>query len=158
MNQTKVTYKSGGPDLLDEIQLLWEGLNRHHAAISPHFKADFHAKTFAERKRALLEKYTDGQLRIDIAGTQGRNVGYLVSAITPDGVGEIESIYIEDDFRGQAIGDQLMQWALDWLDEQGVHTKQIDVAVGNERAYKFYARFGFYPRVVTLKQRFMIED
>ena len=90
---------------------------------------------------------------LDIAVAGGRNVGYLVSAITPDGTGGIESIYIENDFRGQAIGDRLMRKALDWLDSMKVHTRLIDVAVGNERAYKFYARFGFYPRVVTLKQR-----
>jgi ribosomal protein S18 acetylase RimI-like enzyme len=158
MNQTKVTYLSGGIELLDEIQSLWEQLNRHHASVSPHFAADFHAKTFVGRKKALLEKYAAGQMRIDIAQFQGRSIGYLISAITLDGVGEIESIYIEDGFRGQAVGDQLMHRALDWLDACQVHTKVIAVAVGNERAYKFYARYGFYPRVVTLKQRPKVND
>lgn len=158
MIETKIIYHSGGPELLDEIQPLWEQLNRRHAAVSPHFAADFLAYTFASRKERLLEKYANGEMRIDIAQSQGRDVGYLISAINVDGVGEIESIYIEDDFRGQAIGDRLMRRALGWLDACGVHTKVIDVVVGNERAYAFYERFGFYPRVVTMKQRLKIND
>ncbi len=158
MSKTKILYASGGVELLNEIQPLWEQLNRHHAEVSPNFSADFHAKTFTGRKKALLEKYSDGELRIDIARSQGRNVGYLISAIRNDGTGEIESIYIEDGFRKQAIGDQLMRRALDWLDTRNVHTKLIDVAVGNEGATIFYERFDFYPRVVTLKQKLKDEQ
>jgi ribosomal protein S18 acetylase RimI-like enzyme len=153
MRQTKVTHISGGVELLDEIQSLWQKLNQHHAAVSPHFPADFQAKTFASRKQALLEKYANGVMRVDIAIFQAKSIGYLVSAIRADGVGEIESIYVDDGFRGQSIGEELMQRALDWLDEHHVHTKVIAVAAGNQRAYKFYARFGFYPRVVMLKQK-----
>ena len=153
MDPLHILYTSGGPELIDEIQPLWEQLNQHHASVSSYFASDFQSKTFVGRKKALLEKYVDGDMRIDIAVSQTRNIGYLISAITPDGVGEIESIYIENGFRGQAVGDQLMQKALDWLEAQGVHTKVIDVAVGNERAYMFYQRFGFYPPVVTLKQK-----
>jgi ribosomal protein S18 acetylase RimI-like enzyme len=153
MSENNIVYSSGGVELLEPIQPLWEKLNQHHALVSPHFAADFQGKTFDGRKAALLEKYADGEMRIDIAHAQGENIGYLISAITSEGVGEIESIYIDEGFRGQAIGDELMRRALAWLDEQNVHTKVIDVAVGNERAYAFYARFGFFPRVVTLKQR-----
>jgi hypothetical protein len=46
-----------------------------------------------------------------------------------------------------------MNRALTWLDLQDVHTKVIAVAVGNERVYTFYERFGFYPRLVMLKQK-----
>jgi ribosomal protein S18 acetylase RimI-like enzyme len=153
MNTANITYSFGGTELLGMIQPLWEKLNQHHAEISTHFAAEFELKTFDGRKTALLEKYADGEMRIDIAQSQGIAVGYLISAISADGVGEIESIYVEEDLRGQAMGDELMRRALAWLDEQNVHTKVIAVAAGNERAYTFYERFGFYPRVVMLKQK-----
>lgn len=153
MIEHKVLYESGGIELLDKIRPLWEQLNQHHATVSTHFSGDFHAKNFAGRKKTLLEKYADGKLRIDIAHSQEHPVGYLISAIRMDGVGEIESIYIEENYRRQAIGDRLMRQAMEWLDTMDIQTKLIDVAVGNERALKFYARFGFYPRVVTLKQK-----
>jgi len=138
---------------LDKIKPLWEQLNQHHEEISPYFSTDFRVYNFTERKTRLLKKYADGQLRVDLAQYQDRIVGYLVSAVTADGVGEIESIFVAAEFRGQAIGDELMQRALLWLDQLQVHTKLIALAVGNERAYSFYARFGFYPRVVMLKQK-----
>ena len=101
----------------------------------------------------LLQKYADAQLRIDIARVHGEKIAYLISAVTETSEGEIESIYVDREFRGQAIGDELMRRALGWLDEQKVHNKVIDVAVCNEHVYAFYARFGFFPRVVTLKQK-----
>ncbi len=153
MSKEDIKYISGGIELLDEIQPLWEKLNQHHEEISPHFSHEFRDYGFSKRKARLLQKYADGHLRIDIAHSQGRNIGYIISVEMGAGVGEIESIFVENDFRGQAIGDDLMRRALDWLDEQDVHTKVIDVAVGNERAYTFYARFGFFPRVMALKQR-----
>ena len=148
-----IEFISGGAELLDEIQPLWEKLNQHHEEISSHFSADFRVYKFAERKANLLKKYIDGQLRVELAQSQGQTVGYLVGAVTKDGVGEIESIFIATEFRGQGIADELMKLGLSWLDSQGAHTKLIAVAVGNERAYSFYARFGFYPRVVMLKQK-----
>ena len=51
-----------------------------------------------------------------------------------------------------------MQRALDWLDARNAHTKLIDVAVGNEDAIKFYERFDFYPKVVTLKKNLRMES
>lgn len=150
---SEIYYLSGGSELLDEIQPLWEKLNQHHEEISPNFSDEFRVYGFSKRKARLWQKYENGQLRIDIAQTKGKNIGYLISAITDSGVGEIESIFVEDEFRGQAVGDELMCRALDWLNEQNVHTKVIDVAMGNERVYPFYARFGFFPRVVKLKQK-----
>ena len=80
-------------------------------------------------------------------------MGYCISGIDQDGIGEIESIFIAEEFRGQNVGEALMQHALHWLNDQGVTSKVIDVAVGNERVFKFYARFGFFPRVTKLKQK-----
>ncbi len=153
MSKEDIKYISGSIELLDEIQPMWEKLNQHHEEISPHFSHEFREYGFSKRKARLLQKYADGHLRIDIAQSLGHQVGYIISAVTDTGVGEIESIFVENEFRGQAIGDELMRRALDWLDEEDVHTKVIDVAVGNERVYAFYARSGFFPRVVTLKQR-----
>jgi len=153
MSTENITYRFGGVELLDTIQPLWEKLNQHHAEISTHFGTEFQSKTFGERKSALLEKYAAGEIRIDFAQSQQVAIGYLMSAIDSKGVGEIESIYIEESFRRQAIGEELMHRALVWLDGQNVHTKVIAVAVGNEQAYSFYERFGFFPRVMMLKQR-----
>ncbi len=43
-----------------------------------------------------------------------------------------------------------MRSALDWLDANGVASKVLTVAIGNERLYTFYERYGFFPREVIL--------
>lgn len=153
MASEKISYVSGDQDLIDIIQPLWEGLNRYHGTVSPYFKGEFAAYSFDDRKRKLTQKYKVNKLHINIAMGDNRPVGYIISGITDNAIGEIESIYIEDGYRSQSIGDDLMRQALAWLDKHQVQEKIIDVAVGNERVYKFYARFGFYPRVMRLKQR-----
>jgi len=150
---TSIQYTHGKQEKLDAIQPLWEELNRHHEEISPYFSEEFRANKFALRKAGLLEKYSQGQLRVDLAQSEGCPIGYLISGITAEGIGEIESIFVAAEYRRQAIGDELMRRGLRWFDEQRVHTRLIAVAVGNERAYSFYTRFGFYPRVVMLKQK-----
>jgi ribosomal protein S18 acetylase RimI-like enzyme len=153
MKPENMTYISGNGELLDHIHALWDEFNKHHETVSPHFKDDFAAFTFAERKRRLLKKYLREDLRIYLAICDDHLVGYIISGASENGTGEIESMYIEEGFRGMNIGDELMRRALCWLDKRDVHTNVIDVAGGNEPAYKFYARYGFFPRVTRLKQR-----
>jgi ribosomal protein S18 acetylase RimI-like enzyme len=152
MTPITITYITGNHKLLDAIQPLWEGLNKYHEAVSPHFKDDFQVYTFAQRKENLLKKNRNGRIRIDIARIDEQPVGYVIAAIRDD-VGEIESIFIKEDYRGQGIGDELMSRVLAWMDHAQVRQKIVDVAVGNEDALDFYARFGFFPRITTLKQK-----
>ena len=148
----KIDYITGGAELLDAVGPLWEKLNAQHAAYSPHFAADYAARTYAERKAGLLQK--DGNLYVELArdAETGHDVGYCVSLVTED-AGAVESIYIEADYRGQGIGDTLMQHALDWMDGHNVPVKRVFVAAGNEEAFGFYARYGFLTKHVVLQQR-----
>ena len=68
------------------------------------------------------------------------------------GLGEIESIYIEPDYRGSGIGDNLMKRALRWMDEYPVDKKVLTVGAGNEEVFAFYSRHNFYPRTTILEQ------
>jgi ribosomal protein S18 acetylase RimI-like enzyme len=139
---------------LDAIGFLWEKLKEHHRARSPHFAGFFLRWTWEERKRELLGKCSGGLLRLDIARdvATGKIVGYCASTINPAGQGEIESIYIEIDYRRQGIGGAFMKKALAWMDSLAAKTRVIGVAAGNEEAFPFYARYGFYPRVTYLRR------
>jgi len=146
-----IVYITGLMELLDAVGPLWEKLNAHHAERSPHFAEDYAVRTYAERKAGLLQKA--GNLYVELArDTQtGRDIGYCVSLVTED-AGVVESIFIEADYRGQGIGDTLMQHALDWMDGHNVPMKRVVVAVGNEEAFRFYERYGFQPRHIVLQQ------
>jgi ribosomal protein S18 acetylase RimI-like enzyme len=150
-----VEYVAGGIELLDAVGRLWEQLNEHHGDQSPHFADEFARRTFAQRKADLLKKAADATFRVDLARDQAasRFVGYCISTVDQESVGEIDSIYVESGFRGLGIGDGLMQRALAWMDGLGIESKVVAVAFGNEEVFPFYSRYGFFPRTTILKQK-----
>jgi ribosomal protein S18 acetylase RimI-like enzyme len=149
----KIEYMVGAEELLDEIKPLWEKLNEQHAMDSTHFSAWFLKRGFAERKESLLEDKT--ALRVELAKmtNAGQSIGYCISTINQKQTGEIDSIYIEPDYRGHGIGDHFMRETLRWLEAHSVKAKILRVAEGNERVFAFYKRYGFYPRLSTLMQK-----
>ncbi len=139
---------------LDLIGPLWEKLKEHHVsrAHSPDQAEHFARMTFDARKKGLLEKARKGTLRLDLALDSERNqiIGYCVSTVSEEMQGEIESIFVEADYRRQGVGGSLMQQTLKWMDSLRVAHRIIGVAVGNEEVLGFYARYNFYPTTLIL--------
>jgi ribosomal protein S18 acetylase RimI-like enzyme len=106
------------------------------------------------RKSHWLNNLKSGHLRIDLAQIQDSNalVGYCVTKIIAD-LGEIESLYVDEPFRKMGIGNCLITRALNWLNSRSVKTKRVNVAVGNEQVLRFYGRYGFLSRSITLEQK-----
>jgi diamine N-acetyltransferase len=150
-----VEYSITGPDGLDLIQPLWEKLRDHHVRMSRNFTRHFAGVTFDLRKKQLLEKSRDGRLQIDLAKdpATGAIVGYCATSINKAKQGEIESIYVEQDYRGAGIGDALMTRALDWLATLAVQKTILAVAEGNESVFAFYRRHNFYSRATILERK-----
>jgi diamine N-acetyltransferase len=149
-----IEYRSGNGAMLDEIEHLWEKLRALHVEQSTHFIEDMAAATFGERKKFLLSRSGTPGVRVDMAidpGTDTR-VGYCISSVDAHKKGEVDSLYVEELYRGQGIGEALMHRAIAWLHEQNVQSTIIGVAAGNEDVFGFYARFGFYPRATLLAQ------
>jgi ribosomal protein S18 acetylase RimI-like enzyme len=138
---------------LDLIGPLWEKLNEYHRERSPYHKGHFAGMTFEMRKRHLLEKSAGGAMRIDIARDRetDKYAGYCVSTVSKDRQGEIDSIYIESEYRRRGIGDALMKRTLGWMDRLSITRRLVEVASGNEEVFAFYRRYGFYPRSTILR-------
>jgi ribosomal protein S18 acetylase RimI-like enzyme len=150
----KMKYVYGGQTMLNEVKEMWENLNLYHCDRSEHFKPHYKAMTFAKRKATLLRKAEGGELRVDMAidKATGKSVGYIVSTIRSDNIGEIESVYVDAAYRRMGIGGVLIRAALSWMEQKAVSEKVVEVSVGNETAWGFYGRFGFKPRLTLLKQ------
>ncbi len=154
MIMARIEYIATDQQDLDRIAGLWEKQRQHHRAVAREFAAFFTRITFAQRKEGLLKIGRSGKLRLDIAfdTETARDVGYCITSLSAERKGEIESIYVEPDYRGQGIGDGLMRRALRFLDEEGTTRKVLGVAAGNEAVFGFYRRYGFVPRVTALEQ------
>jgi len=151
----KVEYSETDQQKLDLISPLRQKLIEYHLARSPkYFLRRYRGMNVVQRNPELLEKASKGKMRIDLAKDMEIDelVGYYVSTITEDRQGEIDSIYVESNYRGLGIGENLVKRALRWMDESLVTRKILEVGVGNEEVFIFYSRYNFYPRTVILEQ------
>ena len=151
----KITYTQMGKEGLDSIADLWQKLTIHHKERAPQvFKAHYDKYVFDGRKKQLLEKSKNGDMLIDLAkdNNTGALVGYCVSTISEKKEGELESIFIEKEYRRYHIGDHFITNSIKWMDAHKVEKKVIVVAAGNEEAFGFYQKYGFYPRAHILQQ------
>ena len=149
----KIIYSQSGSEGLDAVAGLWLKLRQHHKERSPYFKEDMDSMKWEERKQGLLDKSGDRTMLVETARDGDKLVGYCVSSISGKKEGEIESIYVEKEYRKQHIGGHFMKSALAWMDKYCISRRIIGVAAGNEEVFGFYRKFGFYPRVTVLRQK-----
>jgi ribosomal protein S18 acetylase RimI-like enzyme len=152
-----ITYQRTDETGLEFIRQLWEQLNEHHRSRTRYFRTYYEKLAFDDRKRyfeAIVRE--GGVVAVDIVRdpATGRPVGYSVSSLSNDEVGEIESLFVDPAYRLQGIGSMLVSRAIAWLEKCGVEKIQVKVAQGNEDTWKFYNQFGFYPRMTVLERKF----
>ena len=79
-----------------------------------------------------------------MAEVAGQRVG-LVAGIGGDqpGAAELISMWVAPPWRGQGVGDRLVEAVLAWAVGEGFTSVRLWVATGNTRAERLYARHGF---------------
>ena len=143
----------GSIGLLDFVQPLWEKLNRHHEINSNYFSNKFRDLNFEVRKNKFIND-SNIEVKIDLIKDVEKDlyIGYCISTINKELMGEIDSLFIDEEYRKYGLGNKLMTRALEWLNSNQVKTKIIGVAEGNENILEFYKRYGFYKRRIILEQ------
>ena len=143
-----------GANDLEVIRPLWEKLRAHHSPLLSGFPGAMPPFDFAPRKNEILAKVAADKIRIELVSQSSNlaDIAYCVSTISADGRGEVDSMFVEESFRGRGIGSELVRRALAWMDGMGTSSKFVTVAHANEAALEFYQRLGFLPRTVLLQQ------
>jgi GNAT superfamily N-acetyltransferase len=149
-----IEYRSTDIREIELIRPLWIQLNECHHERAKAFKQYYEHWTFDDRKTYFEKLAAAGPLRLELAfdTDAGRYVGDCVSSLPEEKTGEIESIFVEERYRSQGIGSALVIRALAWLDANGSVRNRVSVGDGNEEAWVFYRKFGFYPRITVLEQ------
>ena len=106
---------------------------------------------FEVRKSKFITDNTVA-INIDLIKKEGIHIGYCISTINKEAIGEIDSLFIDKEYREFGLGDKLMTRGLEWLNTNNVKTKIIAVAEGNEKVLEFYKKYNFYKRRVVLEQ------
>jgi diamine N-acetyltransferase len=136
---------------IGSIKGLWIKLNDIHAMNSVHFKRHFDSMSFEKRMEKILGM-AESDVNIQILAHGDRVTGYCIATKHPDGTGEIDSLYIEEDFRGRQWGETMASRSIAWLEDAGCGKIVAAVACGNERVLPFYMKLGLFPRLMYLEQ------
>ncbi|MDR2422398.1 MAG: GNAT family N-acetyltransferase [Deltaproteobacteria bacterium] len=111
--------------LVRELIGIWEASVR----LTHHFLAEEDVASLRPEVQGAL--MTVPALAV-VADAAGRNWGFL--ALNGE---KVEALFLAPEARGQGLGRQLMEWAVD----QGA--RSVDVNVGNDQALDFYLHLGF---------------
>jgi diamine N-acetyltransferase len=134
---------------IEKIKPLWEKLNERHLTVSKNFKRHYKEQTF-EKRCAKFRAVPEEHLRIEAAYDDGVIVGYCVCSIE-NVIGELDSIYVEPQFRSKRLGSYLAQRGVEWMKQNGCTIINVGVADGNEDVFPFYESLGFAKRMTVLQ-------
>jgi diamine N-acetyltransferase len=151
----RIEYRVTEIGEIDLIRELWSELNAHHRERAGMFCDYYDRTTFVDRKEYFLKIAATGIVRVILAldKERGRVIGYIVCSLSVEHTGEIESVFVTEQYRRMGVGKGLVTLALTWLDGAGSVSNRVSVADGNEEAFAFYRKFNFYPRLTVLEQK-----
>jgi ribosomal protein S18 acetylase RimI-like enzyme len=137
-------------DRLDVIEPLWCSLNELHRKLDSILGMPERTTTWDERREQLRLK-GDARSLLEIAETDGFAVGYCFSSIDESEKGEIDSLFVLPDHRGEGLGRRFVENALGWMKGHGCSDIHLRVHPGNTEAIAFYWSFGFVTDPVMKK-------
>src|SRR4051812_1787412 len=106
---------------------------------------------------AFREIDVDPNNELVVAEIDGAIVGTMQLTFTPSlsfqggRRSTVESVRVDDEFRGRGIGREMMLWAIDRARKRGCISMQLTSHNTRQRAHDFYERLGFEKSHVGMK-------
>jgi ribosomal protein S18 acetylase RimI-like enzyme len=162
----RFVVESGGVGDLDQLEPLWVAVHHQHRSAMPElapYVSD--AVTWQERVGLYRQLYADHEPVLLLARDDDRLVGYALGYTMPvEGtwladtwatggrVGEIESLSVLPEYRGQGLGSRLLDQLHDELRQQGADDLIVGALAGNSDAIRLYRRHGYRPTWLYLSR------
>ena len=99
--------------------------------------------------KAFEEIAADKNNELIVAETDGEIVGTLQITFTPSisfqggRRATVESVRVDEKYRGRGIGKDLMLWAIERAKREGCHILQLTTNSDRAAAHRFYENLGF---------------
>ncbi|MDP3386303.1 MAG: GNAT family N-acetyltransferase [Eubacteriales bacterium] len=120
-------------------------------AESRYFKDRYRNMTF-EKRCHKFELIDDDDLLLELIKEGNETIGYCISSFAK-GIGEIDSLFVEESYRNRGYGKELLDSAIHWLNLKTCDKIILSVADGHESVLPFYEKMGFYPESTLLQLR-----
>ena len=145
-----IPIRSGGAELIALTEPLWQKQKAYHLEID-HVNPDSYVDlSFEERMDEIRGKAEHLITLLAEDADTGKLIGYNLSTINSAGLGEIDSVFVEEDYRGKGIGTALIKETLEWMDENKAKRTKMHVLEANQSAFKLYRALGFEPRLIEM--------
>lgn len=144
-------------DLSGINNLLMQVLEVHHKGRPDLFKS----KVKKYNDDELLNIITDDSRPIFVVTDDGRISGYAFCVfrqhINNNILTDIKTLYIDDlcvdeQLRGQHIGQSLYEYVLDFARKEGCYNVTLNVWACNQGALKFYQKMGLNPQKIGMEK------
>jgi diamine N-acetyltransferase len=96
-------YRVVGEEAIIVVEPLWQKLRAYHSPLLAGFPGAKPPFNFEPRKQEILAKAEPGKIRVELvsAASDGSDVAYCISTVSTKGQGEIDSMFVEEAFRGR---------------------------------------------------------
>jgi ribosomal protein S18 acetylase RimI-like enzyme len=159
-----VEITRGSADDIPRLEPLWVAVHHQHQAAMPELAPYVSDEvTWREHGPMYEELFRRPDTFLFLASDGDRLIGYALVHVTPDEetwiadtwvtgkrIGELESISVLPEHRGQGIGSRLLDEVDREFDSLGVEDIVIGLLPGNEGALRLYERHGFRPNWLYL--------
>lgn len=136
-------------DEIEVIKDLWEKNRMYHENSSEYFGEFYKDINFDQRIKAF-SKFYGNTIKITVAKNSYEYIGYCMSTII-DGRGELESLHVDEAYRGNGIGKELVNKHIEWLKEKNCKVIGVTVSQENQSTIGFYKSFGLYPNTIYMQ-------
>lgn len=155
--------RKAGQEVLPRLEPLWLSLHRHHAEVAPQLGAVRAPADSWETRRADYAAWlVAGDSFVVVAEAKEQLIGYAFvrvrdnrsdTWVVDSRVAEIETLCIMPDYRGQHVGERLLDFVYAELENHGVQQVSLQVIASNSGAARFYSEQGFDPTLVSMSRK-----
>jgi ribosomal protein S18 acetylase RimI-like enzyme len=156
---TDVELTRGSAQDIPRLEPLWVAVHHQHRAAMPELGPYVSDEvTWREHRPIYEELFRRPDTFVFLASEGDRLIGYALGHVVPveetwiadtwatgRRIGELESISVLPEHRGQGIGSRLMDEVHAEFDRLGIEDVVIGLLPGNERALRLYERHGYVP-------------
>jgi len=159
-----VEITRGSAEDVPRLEPLWVAVHHQHQAAMPELAPYVSDEvTWQEHRPMYDELFRRPDTFLFLATDGDRLIGYALGHVTPveetwiadtwvtgRRIGELESISVLPEYRGQGLGSRLLDEVDREFDSLGVEDVVIGLLPGNEGARRLYERHGFRPNWLYL--------